>query len=398
MEVTTAHTDTVSVHVFTPPGVTPPIDVTGQVTIGVPFTHDIPPELIVPTPFGSINSIRVEANKEVAVNVLTEGSCSGYLTLPFANLGNEYYVLTWDPEIAGVGKSRISVSAGNQRTVVQFFFPAGISIQNGPTTYDINNPLEWTLEPYGSFQMLHSQRLSGLHIVADQIIACFGGNTNVIIGSDSPELFKDSVNMQYTPVKSWGRTFHIVPPPNDLLGGILLIVASRDGTAVQTIGDDRVLNAGDVTEMALTPSAPLTVTANQPVMAVYFTKSSFSSQQQFTPSATLLTPMEQYLDNYIFSTLTITGRPSDDYVLIAIMSNATSSLRLDSSVIAQQAWEQIPGSSYVAQQIPITTGNHQLSLLNSVSAFGAVVFGNIDRFCTYSYPAGTGLAVINEVS
>ena len=400
LEITTDAAVEVALHVFTPPNISPVVDQYLTVKRGEKIQIDIPKELIEEVDIGTLNTIRLQSNYPISVNVINQGSCAGLLTLPITELGTEYYIITWDPEIANTGKSLFMMSAAAQNTKILIELPMGISFVYHGNMYNSENPFILELASYESFRISHLKSLNGVHIVSDKYIAVSSGNTNIVIGSADSSLIKDTVHMQLPPVSTWGRTFVAVPPPRDQNGGILTLMASEDATNIITQTSTIIRHRGEFYNLNMESGEIIGIRSNKAVLAVYFTKSGTEEDDpKYSPSALLLPPVEQYLTKYVFSTLDITGRSSDVYLSVIVHSDMINDILLDDELVTSLEWKVVDTISNLrATHISITSGDHTITTTNSSITLGALVFGNVNDYCSYAFPAGMGLKRLQLVS
>jgi hypothetical protein len=106
----------------------------------------------------------------------------------------------------------------------------------------------------------------------------------------------------------------------------------------------------------------------------------------------LLTPIQQYGKNYVFSTITQMqtklGGLIRNFVNVVAKTDEFSGLRLDGNPLAGNlTLTKIKGTNYTATQIEIPAGSHSVSHQDKTALYNAFIYGFV-AFEAYGCPAG----------
>ncbi|MBC7936723.1 MAG: Ig-like domain-containing protein, partial [Rhizobacter sp.] len=232
--------------------------------------------------------------------------------------------------------------------------------------------------------------LSGSIISSNKPIAVFGGHqcANIPIGAFAC----DHIVEQLPPTTAWGRNFVSVPLKTRIGGDTFRFLASENGTNVIVNGATvATLNRGQFHEMILTTSSQ--ITANKPILVSQYSNGSSFDGVTSDPFMMLITPYEQFLGNYTFST-PASGFLSN-FVNVVAPAGAIGALQLDGAVIPAAAFSPIGSSGFSGAQLDLDLGVHTINGTNL--PFGIFVYG-FDSYDSYGYPGGQSLAPIATVS
>ena len=369
-------------------------------TVNIPFgqtqTVDIPKELQASGVSVEGKGIYVSASEDVVMLGFSKhsGSCGGFKVMPKDALGYNYYAMASWPDTGdkNVGEIGIVASEDQTRVRITILRSKGVSFTYNGDQYNENKPLDITLNKHETFQLQNVEYsdITGTKIEANKRVAVFSGmlQTNVV-GEDV-----DHTVEQMPAVHSWGKSFGIVPFPDQTSGYRVKIVAAFAKTTVYVNGKDyNIHDAGDWIEDSF--SQNVGITANKSIMVAQLVESQ-SSQQSGAPSMVMVPPTEQYKNNYVFSVPS--GTNYHAYVLLVAPQGQTGRLMLDGVAISG-TWVEVPDSSpaLVGVQLPLTAGRHVVMHEDSVR-FGAVVYGYGSAGCAFTYHAGMCLTDISAVS
>ena len=197
------------------------------------------------------------------------------------------------------------------------------------------------------------------------------------------------------PVSTWGTEFHVVRHANHLADSraeYVRVVAHEDDTSVTINGVTQTLAAGGNVAVPLFGNAgeSTQILSTRPVLVAHFMNFGEYLDTSGIPfgggtEMTIVTPTRQYLSSYLFAVPT---GFNFNAVRVAIPTAALSSLRLNGALVSTLTATQIPGTTYSALHIPVTSGRHELT---ASQPFGAWVYGATAE-SSYGFPAGFGLA------
>ncbi len=327
------------------------------------------------------------------------------LLLPTTSLGYEYYVMAWRQAGTGLGarQSNTTVVATEDGTT-NVTVTASSAAASGPgvaalaagatATYQLERGEVLTL---GSNRSIEGGDMTGTFISADQPVSVFGGNECAIVPDGVP--YCDHIESQLFPLESWGSTYIFTPFKARSVAqtDTVVILAGESGAQINTTPlipqNGASMDAGQA--LSLQRAEAFALTATSPVLMGHFLHGSnypgFNRSGPCAPSGigdpafTLVVPVEQYREDYIF--LTPPGY-LENYVNIVMLLG--TSVTLDGQVIDASQGTEIPGSGYVYVQhtLPSSQAVHRAT---SEAAFGLTAYG-YDCDVSYAYPGGLNLS------
>ena len=340
--------------------------------------------------------IYVSASEDVVVLGFSKhsGSCGGFKVMPEEALGYNYYAMAWWPDIGEKNFGEIGIVATEDQTQVRITIlrSKGVSFSYNGHQYDENNPVEIMLDKHQTFQLqnIDYSDITGTKIEANKRIAVFTGMLQTNVGGGDV----DHIVEQMPPLHSWGKSFGVVPFPDQTSGYLIKVVAAFADTEVYVNGKRYKINdAGGFFEHSC--AQYVGITANKSIMVAQLVESQ-SSQQSGAPSMVMVPPTEQYKSKYVFSVPS--GTNYHAYVLLVAPRGQTGRLKLDGVAISG-TWVEVPDSSpaLVGVQLSLTAGRHVVVHEDSVH-FGAVIYGYGSAGCAFTYQAGMCLTDIRGVS
>jgi outer membrane protein OmpA-like peptidoglycan-associated protein len=305
------------------------------------------------------------------------GSAAGTVAIPANSLGHRYRAVSY--EDYGSPSARLIVTATVAASVT--ITPVH-GLEGAPGGVPISKALA-TGESY----TLTGGDLTGTLIISDQPIA-------VHVSHDCASLPDggacDHMAAALPPTTAWGRVVPVVRFLNDEQeerGDLVRIVADLDDTNVTVEGQSITLGAGgswlgrifgdDGSEATL-------ITADKPILVTQFLGAGAygPDARSGDPDMVVLTPAEQMLDQFLFTT------PGTLFAYnalsVAIPTAATASFRLNGAALPPGSFEAISGTPFSFLQRAITNGVHSLQ---ADEPFSALVYG-VNSGNSYSYPAG----------
>lgn len=382
-------------------------DVATQVTVNYPvnlptFTTTVPVSpgnvTIVTLPASSAtswatntvlnNGVRAFSNNEFVCYMINRRpfTSDAALALPIDTMNTEYIVSTYSGAFDG---SQFAVIAGFDNTTVTI--TPNNTIDGHPAGVPFNIALNRGQGYYGkstSGDGLASS-LTGTIITADRPVGVTSGNSCTQVPNGTA--FCDHVFEVNQPVQSWGVRSLVANLPNRTGGSIYRIVASQDNTTVRRNGAViGVINRAQFIETAALPGNHV-FEADRPIFVTQFmTGSSSPGATIGDPSMGNMIPVEQYLKQYTFSTVG-EGQFVQDYVTIIAANSDIGAVLLDGAPVAPGSFSAIPGTTFSAAVVALTSGTHNTS---SPNPHGITVEGyNADD--SYLYPGGALFQFIN---
>jgi len=162
--------------------------------------------------------VLITADNDVNVYVISEKlyTTDGYLGIPVAGLGTEYYVITYNG-LGATAESQATIVASKDNTNITVTRPNGqvhtATLSEGQV-YVIQDP--------------STGDLSGTHVTSDRPVAVWGSVNcaNVPTGTGTC----DHIVEQMLPVSDWDVEYIVPPIPSD--GQMLRVMAGEDGTEI----------------------------------------------------------------------------------------------------------------------------------------------------------------------
>lgn len=333
--------------------------------------------------------VHVTALAPVSVHVISESvtSADGYLALPTAALGLNYYVMSYAS--ARYAGSEFAVVATQNNTTVNITpaaagatKPAGVAFTltlNSGETYQLANPA--------------GGDMTGTLVSADKPVAVFGGHRCAEVPSNVG--YCDYLVEQIPDVTLWGKTYHTVPFSGRARYTVR-VMALLDGTTLTTApaGMASTLNAGQYADVTLTSADEFV--SNNPVLVAQFMRSyADDTAAKGDPSMVLVTPTAVTADEMgvTDSTFGVYGLAGTGGASMNVVTQtaALANLKLDNVLVQTSLFTPLgPTSIYSVGTIPVSPGAHTLA--GSVP-YSALVydFGIASNSVSYAYPVGATL-------
>ncbi len=251
--------------------------------------------------------------------------------------------------------------------------------------------------------------LTGSTVISNKPIAVFSGHQRSLIPNNYQGILvsRDHLFSQITPIDVWGKTYIITPFPkafqqSKVGNDLYRIVAANDDTEIY-FNDVYIttLDKGEFYENDLL--MPFAVRANRPISVAMFKKSSSGQVGWFNlgdPAFLLIPPNKQFLDEY--NTYNLQAREFglgskyvylQQFVTVIIPTLYASTLRLDSKLVDDNYFIEIPETCYSYAHLEVSDGSHNL---RADKPFGVYVcgYGVAD---SYGYVGGMRFDTIPEV-
>ncbi|HEX5024051.1 MAG TPA: Ig-like domain-containing protein [Agriterribacter sp.] len=333
--------------------------------------------------------IHIVAGKEVTVYGLNrfQATTDAYLALPTDILGTSYINLGYKNTNI-VNSTQFGIVAAQNATTVTITPTVTTSGRLAGVPYNIvlNQGQTYLLRNTDAAP----QDLSGTLITSNKPIAVFGGMQCANIPSGYYAC--DHIIEQLPPTTAWGKNFISVPLKTRTRGDTFRFLASANGTTVEVNGTIvATLNKGQLFETVLTTASQ--IKSNNPILVAQYSNSSSFDGVTSDPFMMLITPYEQFLGNYTFSTPASGFR--GNYVNVVAPAAAVGTLKLDGVVIPPASFSAIGSTGFRGAQLDIALGSHTIN--GSNLPFGIFVYG-YDSYDSYGYPGGQSLAPVANVT
>jgi len=235
--------------------------------------------------------------------------------------------------------------------------------------------------------------LTGSHIIADQKIAVFSGNSWTRV----PEFCgtMDNLLEQMYPVSTWGRQFLTVPS-DKVTYDVFRIIAAEDNTIVEVQGNSNrsfTLNRGDWREYQ--ESAATFIVGTKPIMVAQYLIGQDCNGHVFgDPSMVLLNSIEQTRD-----TVTLFNSQfqniSENFINVITRTVDTDIIVFDGQKLAEQGITFSPVGSkgdFSYARVPVSNGAHTINSDGCGVIATAYGYGEAE---SYAYSGGAGFSEIN---
>jgi len=334
--------------------------------------------------------IHVTALAPISVHVVSENATSadGYLALPTAGLGTNYYVMSYaSTRYAG---SEFAVVATQNSTTVTITPSAAGSSKPAGTTFTI---LLNAGETY-QFQNPANADMTGTNLSSDKPVAVFSGHRCADVPSGVG--YCDYLVEQLADVSLWGKTFH-TSPFSGRSRYTVRVISSQDGTTFTTIPAGLIggtLNAGLHKDVVLSGDAEI-VSSNPVLVAQFMHGYADDASAKGDPSMVLVTPAEMGMTDATFGVYGLARTPGTNpsaYMNVVTETAALATLKLDNTAVDTGLFTPLGGTSiYSVGTIPVTSGVHSLS---GTLPYSALVYDyGISRSAvSYAYPVATALS------
>lgn len=336
------------------------------------------------------NAVHVIANDEFVVYTVNRRNVStdAALALPVDTMNTEYIVSGYSPQFVG---AQFAVYASQDATVVTITPINALVGHAAGTPFDVNLNRGDVYYARSLVTAGAGGNLIGSTISATRPVGMVNGNGCTQVPSGTTAC--DHIYEVAQPVQSWGLTAAAANLPNRPNGTIYRILASEDNTEVSING----VVQGIINRSEFIETSPLTdnqfFSADRPIFVTqYMTGQNAPGATLGDPAMGNITPTEQYLTNYTFSTVGDT-QFVEDYLTIIADNNDVGSLLLDGVAVPAGSYTAIPGINFSSAVVPLIDGTHTTL---SVNPHGITVEG-FSGFDSYIYPGGALFGFINPV-
>ncbi|XP_068097892.1 IgGFc-binding protein-like [Hyperolius riggenbachi] len=313
-------------------------------------------------------SVLVNSSKPVSVvslNFKDQSSDSASL-YPVSELGNEYYLFT--PPSGALKEFAI---VAKEPTTATLYLTGSLTYKG--RKYSKNGKIPNVgIDPFEVIQFQSEDDLSGTRIVANKQVVVLSGNTC------SSKLAKcNHVYEQLQPVFIWGTTYFIPPLSFQSQYDLVYVMAGSSDTEVTyqvgSVTQNTELDAGEVIEIKLKPSAPLSITSSDGIQVMFYGTGGHKGNIDF--DTVLMTVPDLLSFCTSFRAAGLKGF-SNEAVLVAKTSDLNK-LTVDQASISNVKWQAIPGTEYSWGEYPLTDSSPHI-FQSSSSAFSVSVLGIAD--------------------
>lgn len=366
------------------------------------------------------NAVRITSDHPISVTCLNErgSSTDSYLALPTTALGLEYYAMSYQSTPMNDLVSHMAIVATQDSTLV-YVTPSVVTSRNKsagvPFTVIMNRGDVYQIAALNFQPMVKDMNgrdsiifpdLTGSRIQASKPIAVFSGHQCADVPMRVP--FCNYIVEQVPPVTSWGKHF-ILGQFAKRSSYTYRVLASRPNTKIfENSTFIKELQQGQLYENTSAGSRNIMLTANEPVLVAQFSHGYLggiarNDERGLTvrgdsigdPMMLIVSPTQQFLKEYRFSTPKTSYTNWKHYVNIIVPTEGLASLRFNGREIdtIKYAPENVGLSNYVTMKMDVPFGVH---VLKSDIPFGLYSYG----FATndaYGNMIGQGFEVLQEV-
>ena len=344
--------------------------------------------------------IHVRSTEDIVVYGVNsqQGSCGAFNVMPVPALGYNYYAMSWWPDTGDRRYGQIGIVAAEDNVHVRVIIPhsKGIVFTYNGVNYNENQPMEFNLNKFETIQIQNVEfaDISGTKIEADHKVAVFSGVLSTNIGDGNA----DHVMEQMIPIHAAGKTFGLVPFPDQVTGYRVRVMSVLDDTAVNIGGNDIFLGrAGQYTDRNMGSEEPVGISADKPVFVAQYSESQ-SAGKPGGPSMVLIPPTQQYRNTYTFTVPTPSTVYNSSYLLLLIEAGQENQVIMDGNHMVGKRFDITDVSpQLVGMTTSVSSGRHHIYHQFSEVKFGLYLYGMARGTCAFSFVAGMCLEDIRQV-
>jgi hypothetical protein len=352
-------------------------------------------------------AIHVAARDPIIVYGLnrTSFTTDGLLALPTNALGREYVVASAADIADGTLQklpSQFIIIAPHDGTIVRITNPMSSPNHGADSTFTITMDKG---DVFSSMSSGASGDLSGAHIRSNKPIAVTAGQ-NCTYLPDSRYCCCDHLEEMLLPISSWGKLYHSVPFAERIKGDMYRIFAGEDsariyinGVLYATLNKVGGINGEGWVEYLPAQRGLVEISSDKRISVAQYNNSQRYDNTQTDPFYVVLTPVEQYQKQIVFTT------PSQDYPknYLNLVCDSASYYDLEIAVGDTGAWQKVSakypgtpkvfpsqfnGKKYVGATLEISPMTYRL---RGSSRFAAYIYGS-SSYDSYGYPVSALVA------
>ena len=353
-------------------------------------------------------SVKVLADDPIVIYGMnrTSFTSDGMLILPVNALGKTYVVASTASNVPNPGvqlPSQYMIIAPYDNTSVEITNPMDTPNHRAGETFTI------TLNEGDVFSAMSDGSggdLSGAVISADKPVAVTAGQNCAYLPDENFRAC-DHIAEMLTPVESWGTFYHAIPFQNRTRGDTYRVFAGDpdadiyvNDTKVATLKEVGGQNGAGWIEYREETRRPLEFSSNKRIfVAQYNNSQEYDGSSASDPFYTILTPVKQYQEGFVFST---PGNTFPQYFL-SIVGDSLAIEDAEISPAGQDDWQnvltlqgnvlynfpnQIDGKGYAGVGLTLTPGTYQIR--SSGPLAGYIYAGG--PFDSFGYPLSANMA------
>ncbi|XP_072037524.1 uncharacterized protein [Amphiura filiformis] len=374
-------------HVFITTSSTEPIETTLSIpSIGFESANVVTKSTPVDVPLSSSilmmagdgkqrKTILVTASNTVSVYAFDneDGNGDGFLAIPSAQLGTQYYAASASYRYHNTHKSFICISSLTDDTSVFIKTKSG-------REHNLN------LNKYESYRFDSVTDVSATFIRSSKPVAVISG------GHPAGSTKIESMFEQLPPVHNWGKHFLLTPFLSIRTGYLYRVFTAENSTRLNINGNLVTLEAGEYYEGDISGDIVVSLSSNLPVMVIKIMRDRDSNFGRGDYADLLIPPVKYYTNNVTFPVFSYNWPSSASvsyYITVVIDCYMVNGLLYD-DIESVTGWDQLTsedGSMCVVRRT-VTTGVHSVSHSDVSARFTVSVYGICNCALAYAFPAG----------
>jgi hypothetical protein len=358
-------------------------------------TMTLPDNLIVFYTGLANSGVRVTASDDIVVYSINSilYSADAFTVFPVKVLGTEYYTAN-----APINSATLIV-ATQDNTEVKFECAESV-LYSG--TRPKGTTITQAMSKYQTMYVFSSIKdFSGSHVTANKPIAVFSGSERTHIHYTSST---DHIVEQLLPVASWGKSFALTSTPVRQVGDIFRVIGSKSSTSLTLLPSTNLgtIGAGSFKDIDIATGDHKVLQASEPVQVVVYSKTwketGGDSPEGGDPFIAVIPPVEQYANQYFFSTVGLAYTTFIHSLSITIQKSLLGGLRLDGAPLPTSVtWNDLPALNLTTAAVTVAPGAHDIYHVDPTKTFYLLLSG-VTEYYSYGYVAGMRVAEINTVS
>ena len=241
--------------------------------------------------------------------------------------------------------------------------------------------------------------MTGIRVLSNRPLVLYAGHRCTNVPSSSSAC--DHLTEQVPPTAIWGTTFISASLAGRASGDIYRILASQNSTSVSvncsTFNEELIYSlatSGSWQEILTPANSFCSISSNNPLLVMQFGLGN-SYDNVGDPFMMMITPIEQYSNNYVFNVL---PEFATNYITIYITPEnfQPQMLFVDGNNLDNSTWTAVYCSvdicGYITH-VPLTPGEHQLYHADVASTVGVSAYG-FNSYNSYGYPGGLQLKAV----
>ncbi|XP_072038908.1 uncharacterized protein [Amphiura filiformis] len=302
------------------------------------------------------------------------GNGDGFIAVPSAQLGTQYYAVSASYRYQNTHTSFICISSLNDDTSVFIKTKSG-------QEHNLN------LNKYESYRFDSVTDVSATFIGSSKPVAVISG------GNPAGSTKIESMFEQLPPVHNWGKHFLLTPFLSIQTGYLYRVFAAENSTRLNINSNSVTLDAGEYYEGGISGDIVILLSSNLPVMVIEIMRDRDSNLGRGDYAALLISPVKHYTNNVTFPVFRYinTYYTINYYINVVIDCYMVNGLLYDDIYIeSMTGWDHLTsedGSMCVVRRT-VTTGSHSVSHSDVSARFTVSVYGICNCALAYAFPAG----------